>query len=57
LKNRFIDTHNFDGIDIDWQYPNGASGGPFDKQNFILLLKVRRKTAVKFFFFKKFFIF
>ncbi len=56
MKNRFIDTHNFDGIDIDWQYPNGASGGPFDKQNFILLLKVKIKTTVYLFFFKNFFI-
>ncbi len=41
-----METHGFDGIDIDWQYPNGASGGPFDKQNFMLLLKVYFRFSV-----------
>jgi GH18 family chitinase len=37
---RYLEDNSFDGLDIDWQYPNGANGAPQDKQNFILLLKV-----------------
>ena len=43
LKNSifsFIETHKFDGIEIDWKWPAGPSGSPNDKQNFATLLKV-----------------
>ena len=36
---RFIETHDFDGIEIDWKWPGGSSGNPNDRQNFALLLK------------------
>lgn len=36
-----IEAYNFDGIDLDWEYPGYAPNGgtPADKQNFTLLLQ------------------
>ncbi len=41
-----IEAFNFDGIDIDWEYPGYAphSGTPADKQNFTLLLEAVRSA-------------
>lgn len=44
----FMKTYGFDGVDIDWEYPNqpgnGNPYGPEDKHNFTLMLqKLREK--------------
>jgi chitinase len=43
----FVDRHNLDGLDIDWEYPGLVGAGnhfrSIDKQNYTLLLKELRK--------------
>ena len=36
----FCDAFDFDGVDIDWEYPYFKTGSKEDKKNFVLLLKV-----------------
>ncbi|CAB4059745.1 E3.2.1.14 [Lepeophtheirus salmonis] len=35
----FLNKYNFDGLDIDWEYPAKRGGVPDDKKNFILLIQ------------------
>ncbi|KAK8736740.1 hypothetical protein OTU49_004625, partial [Cherax quadricarinatus] len=40
-----LKTHNFDGLDMDWEYPTQRGGNPEDKENFVSLLS-DLKTAL-----------
>lgn len=40
----FCKIHNFDGIDIDWEYPARRDGNAaIDRENFALLLEELRR--------------
>lgn len=38
----FIKWFNFDGLDLDWEFPGSTdrNGNPQDKENFVQLVKV-----------------
>ncbi|XP_076637428.1 chitinase-3-like protein 1 [Colletes latitarsis] len=35
----FLKKYDFDGFDVDWEYPNQRGGQPSDRGNFVTLLK------------------
>lgn len=41
----FCNEFNFDGVDIDWEFPGFRTGSKDDKKNFVLLLRELRKQA------------
>ncbi|CAL4062917.1 unnamed protein product, partial [Meganyctiphanes norvegica] len=43
----FIKEHNFDGLDLDWEYPANRGGVPEDKENFVTLVKELRQEFDK----------
>ena len=45
----FCKEHNFDGLDLDWEYPGKRGGSPDDKSNFIDLIR-DLKEAFRFVF-------
>ncbi|XP_076657145.1 chitinase-3-like protein 1 [Halictus rubicundus] len=40
----FLQRYNFDGFDVDWEYPNQRGGQLSDKQNFVALLRELRQA-------------
>ncbi|XP_037930954.1 probable chitinase 2 [Teleopsis dalmanni] len=39
----FIRKYNFDGLDLDWEYPTQRGGNPSDRENFVKLTKELRE--------------
>lgn len=53
-RRRFIESvvhmlrqHNFDGLDLDWEYPTKRGGHSSDRENFVALVKELRETFEK----------
>ncbi|XP_062555250.1 probable chitinase 2 isoform X2 [Armigeres subalbatus] len=36
---RFLKWYGFDGLDINWEYPTQRGGKPYDRENFVLLIR------------------
>ncbi|KAJ8707114.1 hypothetical protein PYW08_011248 [Mythimna loreyi] len=34
-----LNNYQFDGLDLDWEYPTKREGKPYDRENFVLLVK------------------
>ncbi|KAL7733630.1 hypothetical protein ACLKA6_005082 [Drosophila palustris] len=39
----FVRKYNFDGLDLDWEYPTQRGGSPKDRENFVALTKELRE--------------
>ncbi|XP_033215238.1 acidic mammalian chitinase-like [Belonocnema kinseyi] len=40
----FLKQYNFNGLDVDWEYPAQRGGKPSDKENFVILLRELKQT-------------
>ncbi|XP_055315783.1 probable chitinase 2 isoform X3 [Sitodiplosis mosellana] len=40
----FVLRYRFDGLDLDWEYPTQRGGQPFDRDNFVLLVKELKES-------------
>lgn len=44
----FLEKYDFDGLDLDWEYPNQRGGKQSDKENYVTILQMLKEEFDKY---------
>lgn len=45
----FLRQRNFEGLDMDWEYPGSRGGTPADRDKLVLLMQVQLQKSISYF--------